>query len=70
MKRCYCASCVHMHEVKNYGDKWTCDAFPGGIPKAIYMTGMKHSEPYPGDNGIRFERDTSLDNMTEKEFYE
>lgn len=32
-----------------------CKAFPGGIPEAIITGENDHTEPYPGDNGIRFE---------------
>jgi hypothetical protein len=32
-----------------------CDAFPDGIPEAILTSEHDHTEPYPGDNGVRFE---------------
>jgi hypothetical protein len=32
-----------------------CAAFPGGIPTPILLLEADHREPYPGDNGIRFE---------------
>lgn len=39
-------------------DSRKCDAFPDGIPVALYAAEMEydHHEPYPGDNGIQFER--------------
>lgn len=44
-----CLRCAHFHLSGG------CDAFPDGIPAPI-MTGQHdHTEPYPGDNGVRFE---------------
>ncbi len=34
-----------------------CAAFPGGIPTTLLGASADHSEPYPGDHGIRFEPD-------------
>lgn len=34
-----------------------CKAFPDGIPDEISYGTNLHTEPYPGDNGIQFERE-------------
>jgi hypothetical protein len=47
-----CGGCAHLH-----GDLRDpkCDAFPDGIPHEITLSKSDHREPFPGDNGIRFE---------------
>lgn len=37
-------------------DSSTCTAFKDEIPDEIYYGDHDHTKPYPGDNGIRFER--------------
>ena len=32
----------------------TCDAFPDGIPEAIWTLQADHHQPYSGDHGIRY----------------
>ncbi len=49
-----CAFCKHLHTATPE-EPLTCDAFPDGIPEPIATTKVEHVEPYPGDNGIRFE---------------
>lgn len=44
-----CITCKHFRFA------WTCDAFPDGIPTGIATGQHDHTEPFPGDNGIRFE---------------
>lgn len=44
-----CITCVH------YRLNGECDAFPNGIPEPIILGEHDHRQPYPGDNGIRFE---------------
>jgi hypothetical protein len=31
-----------------------CEAFPGGIPKAILTGKVDHHKPYKGDRGYQF----------------
>jgi len=44
-----CTYCVHLTDVGR------CRAFPAGIPASILMGDFDHTEPYPGDHGIRYE---------------
>lgn len=34
-----------------------CAAFPDGIPNEIAYGDNKHLTPYPGDNGIQYEKE-------------
>jgi len=47
-----CMSCTHLNRTAN--DK-SCKAFPEGIPEEILTNQHDHHEPYPGDQGVRFE---------------
>lgn len=42
-----CAECAHIRA------DYSCDAFPDGMPAAIF-NGFDHSRPLAGDHGIRF----------------
>jgi len=54
-----CTFCVHyrgcFNRKKDLMLVHTCDAFPNGIPHDIIFDKYKHTLPYEGDNGIRFE---------------
>jgi hypothetical protein len=47
-----CTGCRHLPED---GEDMSCPAFPAGIPDEILLGLHDHTEPYPGDRGIRFE---------------
>lgn len=49
-----CPGCVHRHEILGLRPP-TCDAFPDGIPRKIYIDGADHRKPFKGDGGVRFE---------------
>lgn len=44
-----CNHCTH----RLHGPR--CEAFPDEIPKGLILRG-EHDTPFPGDNGIRFEK--------------
>lgn len=46
-----------------------CDAFPDGIPRAIFFEYFDHRKPYPGDRGIRFEPKSKEDAKWVEELY-
>ena len=50
-----CATCRHFYRA-NFGGNY-CDAFPKspGIPAAIITGEHDHREPFPGDNGVRYQ---------------
>jgi hypothetical protein len=50
-----CEACSRLRALDpETGMGHACDAFPAGIPDAIYLDGYDHRDPYPGDGGIRF----------------
>lgn len=49
-----CALCRHLDRSSTMGAE-TCDAFPTGIPPAIWFGQDDHREPVEGDHGIQFE---------------
>ena len=55
-----CYSCTRMRSGVGDGQP-TCEAFPAGIPEQITDGGFDHTEPFPGDHGVRFEAEESVD---------
>ena len=40
-----------------------CKAFPDGVPREIYSGANDHKKPFPGDNGIQWEKYTGDINL-------
>ena len=57
---CSKRDCAHFRGVKNDGNETTervyCKAFPDRIPDEIAYGENPHTAPYPGDNGIQYQR--------------
>lgn len=50
--------CLHCARFNNDDDNNTCQAFPLGIPDAIWSGRVDHSRAsFPGDNGLLYLRD-------------
>jgi hypothetical protein len=47
-----CTWCRHL---RDSGVDQECDAYPNGIPTAIWKGENDHRAPFPGDGGIQFE---------------
>lgn len=65
--RCFARDCRWFRGVEiNTADESTerriehpvCKAFPGGIPDEIAFGDNLHLEPFPGDNGIQYEKNS------------
>lgn len=47
-----CLACAHL---ARDSEQATCSAFPEGIPEEIWTNRHDHHQPYPGDEGVRFQ---------------
>jgi hypothetical protein len=60
--KCYTRKCANFIGVKNFSEdvegdeRVICKAFPEGIPDEIAYGKNKHTKPFEGDNGIRYEQ--------------
>jgi len=50
-----CLCCKHYRDFTPAGAR-RCDAFPDGIPREILSMEVSHQFEYPGDHGIRYEK--------------
>jgi hypothetical protein len=53
-----CLVCRHLR--LGHSGRLACRGFPDGIPRALLEGRADHREPYPGDNGVRFQIDEDV----------
>lgn len=54
---CQCLGCAR------YNGNKRCDAFPAGIPEAVWDNIILHDKPIDGDRGLRWASPTTLEPM-------
>ena len=62
-----CAYCVHCFP-RDEKRGMACAAFPDGMPMEIPFGIHDHRDPYPGDNGIRFQVREDVRDLWKKYF--
>ncbi len=50
-----CYDCSRLRKTPKGKRGIFCDAFPAGVPAEIMFNRHRHTEPYPGDNGLLFQ---------------
>lgn len=51
-----CDTCARMRSWRSAGQATaSCEAFPNGIPDAVWTNTFDHRQEVPGDHGIRWE---------------
>ena len=61
LKGSQCNRCFYL-----FAGQSACAAFPSGIPGAILSGRLDHSQPYPGDGGIRFLAREEIENILDE----
>lgn len=52
-----CYSCARFQGIPDDATKGACEAFPAGIPDAIWQGRGDHRKRWPNDGGLMFEQD-------------
>jgi len=58
-----CFLCKHLDRQTIVGKTHKCKAFPSGIPQKIWSGENSHTQPFPGDGGVIFEKADDADRV-------